>query len=433
VPLIIVPVRGATSRIEGLHSFIEEGDGAWFVTDACAKEEGEKLLRIFSVTRECKALFTGVANKVEALNHFVAQPSPAQPAYRCKNCEFRVSGKESGYEQCLGEMARVTPHMFDLTHMYFIQGTPGQPVADQLFREKRVSLWDIPKEKIEGAHAARQRMQLEGTATGREIIQPELREVLADAIYPLHFLDIETLRSLVPVHRNAKVNELLCFQFSVHRRDERYGKLTHTGWLNTEKEHPNRRFLAALRAALGDVGSVLVWTRYEEVSFREMLTELFGDDRDSGNDAEWLRCFLTSGRLLDLHELCFRHYFHPLMTGRTSIKAVLPAVWSVESPIKRQPPYDEFPTGADPYSVLKENGKTADGCQAMEAYLRVQGADRVASESAAIELSDYCRVDTLAMAFVYDFWVWRLAASDTMNGPLIELRPGVSGQGEDIA
>jgi hypothetical protein len=409
VPLIIVPIRGAAARIEGLHGLCEERDGGYAVTDTRAKESGENLLRIFSVTRECKALFAGVANKVETLNHFLAQPSPTQPAYKCKNCEFRVAGKESGYERCLGALARVTPHMFDLTHMYFIPGEGGQPIADQLFRERRVSMWDIPTEKIEGVHAARQRMQLEGTATAQEIIRPELREALASATYPLHFLDIETMRSLVPVHRDAKVNELLCFQFSIHRRDKPGDDLMHTGWLNTANEHPNRRFLAALRATLGDVGSVLVWTRYEEVSFRELILELLGEGRDGGEDADWLRQFLVSGRLFDLHGLCFQHYFHPLMAGRTSIKAVLPAVWSVESPIKTQPPHDEFPAEKDPYAVLKDRGMISDGCLAMEGYLKVQGSDMVTSKAAAHELIDYCRIDTLAMAFVFEYWIWRLA------------------------
>jgi hypothetical protein len=69
----------------------------------------------------------------------------------------------------------------------------------------------------------------------------------------------------------------------------------------------------------------------------------------------------------------------------------------------------------------------------MEAYLRVQSADCVASELAALELSDYCRVDTVAMVFVYDFWMWRLTADDPMDGPLIELKPGAVGDGGNVA
>jgi hypothetical protein len=427
VPLIIVPVRGATARIEGLHGMLDERDGVWSVSDARAKEDGEKLLRIYSVKRECSALFAGVANKVEGLNHFLAQPTLAQPAYRCKSCEFRVANRESGYERCLGDMARVTPHMFDLTHMYFIQGDGGQPIANQLLREKRVSMWDIPDERISGVHAARQRMQLEGTMLGREIIRPELREALASVVYPIHFLDIETLRSLVPAHRGTKVNELLCFQFSNHRRDRPDGDLVHTGWLNTERTHPNLKFLAALRAALGEVGSVLVWTRYEEVSFRELLSELLGEGRDGGEDAEWMRQFLVSDRLFDLHDLCFKFYFHPLMGGRTSIKSVLPATWSIESPIKQQQPYAEFPAEKDPYAVLKEQSSVSDGCEAMDAYLRVQGTNAAVGEAAVRQLATYCRVDTLAMAYVFDYWSWRLSASEPMTGSIVELEARAAG------
>jgi hypothetical protein len=195
---------------------------------------------------------------------------------------------------------------------------------------------------------------------------------------------------------------------SVHTRATTSAGLEHVGWLNTEKSHPNGRFLAALRAALGDAGTVCVWTRYEEFSFTELLGELIssGDERE---DFLWLRRFLASGRILDLHDICFRCHFHPLMKGRTSIKAVLPALWSVDTPVKRSAPYSEFPDDTDPYAVLKKAEAISDGCLAMEGYLDVIGSDIAAGQVARAALERYCRVDTLAMFYVLDYWAWRLA------------------------
>jgi hypothetical protein len=165
--------------------------------------------------------------------------------------------------------------------------------------------------------------------------------------------------------------------------------------------------LAALRAALGDTGTVCIWTRYEEVSFRELLMELISSGVE-GDDFDWLQRFLVSERLLDLHDLCFRNYFSPAQTakGRTSVKIILPAVWSVDSPIKQREPYSNFT--CDPYSFLKASGAVGDGCAAMEAYLDMQNPDRRAEMSA--QLLRYCGIDTLATVFVWEFWRWRLGA-----------------------
>lgn len=34
------------------------------------------------------------------------------------------------------------------------------------------------------------------------------------------------------------------------------------------------------------------------------------------------------GRLIDMNALTLKHYFHPYMVGRTSIKKTLPATWN---------------------------------------------------------------------------------------------------------
>jgi len=408
VPLIVVPVTDVPCSVEGLHERFEKCDGRWQINDLRDVDEALGLLRIISVARECEQLVGAVAVQIEALNRFLAVPGDPEIGYQCKKCEFRVAGKESGFERCWGNLAKVRPHMFALTYLYFVQDPDGRPVADRLAREGRVSLWDIPREQIVGEHAARQHMQLAGTECGRELLMPELADALSGIVYPLRCLDIETLRSWLPAHGGQHVNELVCFEFSVHTRMAPGGPLEHVGWLNTERSDPNRRFLAALRATLGDSGTVCVWTQYEQVSFAELLGELIGRGVE-GEDFEWLRRFLASGRCLDLHDICFRHHFHPKMGGRTSIKSVLPALWSVNTPVKRQAPYSEFPPDLDPYACLKESGTVSDGCLAMEGYLDVIGSDSEKSRAAREALERYCRVDTLAMFYVLDYWAWRLA------------------------
>lgn len=409
IPLLVVPVTGIQTRFEGLHDAI-----GWQPSPPAAASAAE-LLRVVSVVQEVKLVASSVRRRVEALQAFLAAPPSPDISYRCKKCEYRGTKFTSGFEICWGSLARVEPSMFELAYMYFIQDSDGQPVANRLAREGRVSLWDIPRAQIHGEYALRQRMQLEGTETGSEIILPELADALSGIVFPLHCLDIETMRSWLPAHSGNGVNDLVLFQYSIHTRKAADSEWTHRDWLNTEKSAPNRRFLAELRVALGDSGTVCVWTKYEQVSFAELLTDLIRTGED-GDDFNWLRRFLRSGRILDLHDICFRHHFHPNMRGRTSIKAVLPALWSVDSPVKRRSPYSEFPTDCDPYAVLKKAGAVSDGCMAMEGYLDVISADAVRSQAAQAALLRYCWVDTLAMCFVLDYWNWRLSAAGRSCG-----------------
>jgi hypothetical protein len=410
LPFFIAPFRGASVKIDGLHSYFEERGGELVITDSNVAKEASSVLRTIGVGRECMELVHEVPRKIAALEAKLKNPPPPEIGYQCKNCEFRTPGADSGFARCWGPLAEVFPSMFDVGYMYFIQDPGGKPVADRLAPEGRVSMDDLPIDRVKGEHARRQLIQIEGTKTGEEFLDPALAGRL-DGAYPHHFLDIETIRSVLPVHAHGKVNQLTCFQFSSHRRDVPGGTLTHQGWLNTTPENPNREFLAALRATLGDAGTIYVWTKYEEKSFAELLAELIDDDDDS-EDLRWLKQLLVGDRMVDLHQLCYDHYWHPKMVGRTSIKVVLPAVWSVDSPVKRRTPFDEFPADVDPYAFLKAKGQVSDGVVAMETYLRSFHGSRATRSAAAEELWAYCAVDTLAMAYIHDFWRWRLSEAE---------------------
>ncbi len=96
------------------------------------------------------------------------------------------------------------------------------------------------------------------------------------------------------------------------------------------------------------------------------------------------------------------------MKGRTSIKSVLPALWSVDSPVKRRMPYATFPADTDPYAALKSKGAIADGIMAMEGYLEQVASAGPAKDASVAALEHYCYVDTLAMCYILDYWEWAL-------------------------
>lgn len=417
IPFFVAPVAGRVTRIEGLHGRFKKTPDGWETTDAAVIAEASHLLATFCVAGECESLTASVVQQTSELNQWLQNPTAPVLGYVCKDCPFRTTDAESGFDRCWGPHARVTPHMFDLVWMYFVQEN-RQPVANRLAREGRVSLWDVPEKSIVGKHAERQRMQIEATRTGVEILKEGLRDEMSRVRHPLHFLDIESVQPILPVHqgRQGRQGSLEIFQLSVHRRSHPGAELEHLEWLNTERESPNRRFLSTLRAMIGDQGSTLVWSGHEQRSFNQLLAQLIGQwDDDEPGDLFWLKNYLRSDRIVDMCQMCYRNHAHPLMKGRTSLKVVLPAMWSEQSPVKRRKPYANYPAETDPYSFLEAKGQIHEGCGAMSAYLEMQKSDGAVRERLARELLEYCGVDTMVMGFCWDAWSHALEGRATVD------------------
>ncbi len=401
LPFFIVPVKGRMAAVEGLHSWFEDTLEGWTCVHPAAGTEAGRLLATVGVTEECRLVEADVRRRVANITGWLEHPTAPTLGYSCKSkCKFKVEGVESGFERCWGDLARVTPHMFDLAYMYFIQ-EDRKPVADRLAREGKVSLWDIPTDRIEGEHADRQFLQLEGMQTGQVILNDELSAEMAQVTYPLHFLDIETTEAILPPHRGARIGALHIFQLSLHRRAKANAALEHMEWLNTDRAAPNRRFLTALRANVGDHGSVLVYAHHERKSLNALLAGLIDEGHDDG-DLRWLRRFLDGPRLVDIHAMVCLHVWYPGMAGRTSLKRLLPAVWAHATAVKRRPPYSQFPADKDPYAVLKAAGQISEGCGAMVAYLEMQSSEGEKREQLIRELREYCGIDTLGMVFCWE-------------------------------
>jgi hypothetical protein len=187
----------------------------------------------------------------------------------------------------------------------------------------------------------------------------------------------------------------------------------HTDWLHVDSnEDPNLAFIAALRAAVGsgDEGPILIWTEYERNCFTEVVSECLLDGRNTPA-VRWLLDLLQSGRLVDQHAWCLRHYCHPRANGRTSLKATLAAAWSEDSPVKLNPVFSGFSPDIDPYAALKQQGSIADGCGAMTGYLRLLAAPPASRAAIAADLRRYNAIDTLAQVYLHQYWAWRLGLS----------------------
>jgi len=198
-----------------------------------------------------------------------------------------------------------------------------------------------------------------------------LESTLDTLRYPIHYLDFETFNPAIPVYQYTNPYQRIPFQWSCHI-DSGDGELIHKEFLADGLTNPRDEFTETLTEALGESGSIVVYSSFE----KSVLTD---------QAREYL--YLQSGmqrivyRLWDLMKVIRNNYYHPNFHGAISIKSVLPAV---------APELD--------YSDLE----IGDGMAASFAFQKQ--AERVLSESewerTRSDLLEYCGLDSLAMARV---------------------------------
>jgi len=336
--------------------------------------------------------------------------------YQCRNCEYRLAnGRDpnDGFHRCWGELANPDPHLFDLHQLYQIGGQAS--FANQQISQGKTKLLSVSNEDLRGSpYEAKQKLQLEGLRTGKEWLSESLAKILPNLEYPLRFLDFETTMAAIPWFENLRPYEVLPIQFSQHTLDESQN-LQHEEWLQTGVDNPILPFAQALLSAIGESGHILIYTDYEIRVLRGTVDFL----RRSGEgekEAQSVEELLGSGRIIDQHDLLYRHYHHPLMGGKTSLKNVADAIWRGSAETRSNPWFREWGSKTkSPYQSLPElniRGKTlriADGCGAMSGYSELSrgGHSKTDQERIRTAMLRYCELDTLCQVMIHEHWTNR--------------------------
>lgn len=204
------------------------------------------------------------------------------------------------------------------------------------------------------------------------------------AQFPISFLDYETFPCAIPRFRGYRPFDQIPFQFSLHILSEPQAALEHHEFLYTSADCPDEEFIAALDRALPASGSVAVWSQQFEKGINDAL---------AARNAE-AEGFLASvnKRVIDLIDIfADQAYVHPGFKGRTSIKAVLPALAPALS-------YD--------------NLAIQDGAAACEIWNRLvtNRLDAATRQNSARDLLVYCGHDTRAMFEIWNI-LWSYSAA----------------------
>lgn len=372
----------------------------------------------------------------------------------CRTCEYRVGPEisKNGFRECWGTLADARPHLLDLHRVGQVgRKDEPDPVTALLIRGV-ASLDGFAENDLagEGTYAQRRLLQWQHSmGEGSEHLPDELTQELSTHRehpgYPLHFIDFEACNLTLPPHAGLRPYERVAFQWSCHTLDSA-GNLSHKEWLNTGREIPNFIFAQTLRDVLGETGTVYVWSPYEQSTLnhiRKQITDWIAFDapaalaasglktiKELDDLADWIDRLLgpTNGeekrispRIRDLHDLALKHYFHPKMGGRTSIKVVLPSVWTVNERIRQHPWFTEYAHDGenglplDPYKTLpalplgedEEEDVVQEGTGAVRVYqdliFNSDHSEIIHAQRRKL-LLQYCKLDTAAMVMIWAHW-----------------------------
>jgi hypothetical protein len=229
-------------------------------------------------------------------------------------------------------------------------------------------------EALKGAKKA----QYEAYTTGRPLIDHEaIKESLDELVFPLYFFDYEGYSSAIPRFDGFGAYEQVPFQYSLHIMHES-GEVDHKEFLILEPEGDlTLPLIERMREDFGDEGSVVSWYKSYESQRNDKLAELHPDHAD----------FLESlnDRMFDLMTIFSKDmYVDARFKGSASIKNVLPVIVPELS-----------------YKALG----IQKGDQAVERWEKMIDSEtsEEEKEQIAMDLLEYCKLDTLAMVEIYRF------------------------------
>lgn len=365
--------------------------------------------------------YTNIFLKTLNANNNTFERAQGALTSKCMKCNYRTEDINSGFIECwnpkFADINLQDSTVLDLS--YFGNWKGNQEVIDSGYLE----LTNILDHEtiFDGKHGLRRQIQVQHTLDNTEYIDYErLGQQFDQLVYPLHFIDFETYQSPIPLHKNTAPFHKIAFQWSCHTLDTPESKPVHREFLNTSKTYPNIKFVESLREYIGNTGTILIWSSYENTILRDIYNEL----PDGSDLKDWLYNNIrldsdSDDVMTDIHKWCEKYYFHPLMKGRTSIKYVLAAIWTNNKWLhnidwlQQYVKYDNNQNILSPYKTLDNNNSSSEqtgvhnGTEAMKAYINMLYRPNVNTQTQselAYMLREYCKLDTLAMVIIFRYW-----------------------------
>jgi|HubBroStandDraft_1064217.scaffolds.fasta_scaffold25575_1 hypothetical protein len=307
-----------------------------------------------AVVSERVSAFEKMADIVARALFEDTKPSPALVS-ACRNCSFFE-------DQCIGRgIAHTVLEIPGLHHT-------------KLKRLSASGIIDLSQTPSDLNLNERQERARKAALTGKFLVEPWLNTTLDSITWPCHYLDFETVSTVLPVYNGHGCHRQVLTQFSLHHRDSVTAEPTHDEYLADAERDCERELAEALIKNLGDRGSIVVYSTFEKTRINA-LKDLFPDL------AVPFQGILE--RIRDLLVVIQDHVYHPDFRGSFSIKKVLPVL----------------------VPDLSYAGLTvADGETAITRFARMARGE-ISGEHVEItrrQLLTYCKLDTFAMVRLHE-------------------------------
>ena len=313
------------------------------------------LFAFHSTLEQAEALQGETAANVRAMQAVLTKPEAPNipPGDHCMvpyPCRY--------YAHCARDLVRPAHGVDELPHL-------GRRQRTKLAALDVVEVADIPDDF---PLSRLQRVVREAVLAERPQAHGDLAAALAAIETPVRHLDFETFGSAIPRYAGTRPYQAIPFLFSVHT-ERPGGAPEHADYLHEGGDDPRPALTRRLLEALGKRGAICVYSGYERRILRALARALPQHQRALA---------AVEKRLVDLHRIVKRNYYHPAFRGSFSIKAVLPALCSEAG-------YDDL--------------AIADGLTAAVHYQRALASDSEHERRRTFaDLRAYCQRDTLALA-----------------------------------
>jgi predicted RecB family nuclease len=202
-----------------------------------------------------------------------------------------------------------------------------------------------------------------------------LRKYLDNLQYPLYFADFETFMPAIPLFEGNHPFQQMPFLYSLHYKKDISSEPEHKDFLGGIDKDPSEDFLKSFLNDTKGEGDIMVYNLSSEKSILLKLGKQFPQYNQEVNE----RASRMKDLIIPFKDLL---YYHPLMKGSYSIKAVLPALVPELS-----------------YTLLQiNNGNVASA----EFEKLIYETDIFKLAEKKDFLREYCKMDTLAMVKILE-------------------------------
>lgn len=267
--------------------------------------------------------------------------------FECHKCEV--------FKECLGK--NIENHIFDIPRL-------SRSKFDKLKQSNIVRIEDIPSEfpLTDNQNRVKECVRLK-----KPCIENALKNELENIVFPAFFLDFETVSTAIPLYPDIAPYTQIPTQYSIHRCSEPGNISEHLQYLADPSKDCRRELAQQLINNLNGKGSIVVYSSFE----KRIINNLAGVYPDLSKELN-----LLIDRLVDLHAIIRKNFYHPDFHGSISIKTVLPVLVPDIT-------YDDL------------NIAGGDSAMATFAYLARGKYENAEIESKKNDLVEYCKRDTL--------------------------------------